>query len=397
MASALVQKCTMNTKAVRCTPASRGSVKVYAAAKPASKKPSSSKPLFFFGASTFFAAPAFAEDADNVDSAVNTVVDVVKATGGVVRSGIDVLSSGVTALQQGYEIAAPVLKQGIDAVAPVLSQAYKVTSEVAVPALKAAGPVVQSGLQEATKALDASGLSAKTVSDTTSVVTKTAATATQTVSPYATQLFNFLASKDPVTLGEYALGVVALYYLAPPVLGLLGGSLRGYAGELTPATALDGLVSESGVVLIDIRTLREKEQSGVPDVPSAGRDKVLEVEFATTEDKKLRNSLRDPSSIEAQVTALQIASLKRVGKGTKIVLLDRYGPVARQVAKELSSKGFGKVFTIAGGFDGGKGWVQSKLQIKPVAGSYGGASPFAAATRIISRSDGRKALPAPAK
>jgi hypothetical protein len=49
------------------------------------------------------------------------------------------------------------------------------------------------------------------------------------------------------------------------------------------------------------------------------------------------------------------------------VLLDRYGPAARTVAKELNRKGYNKVFVIQGGFDGRSGWVQSKLQIKPAA------------------------------
>jgi hypothetical protein len=49
------------------------------------------------------------------------------------------------------------------------------------------------------------------------------------------------------------------------------------------------------------------------------------------------------------------------------ILLDRYGPAARTVAKELNRKGYNKVFVIQGGFDGRGGWVQSKLQIKPAA------------------------------
>lgn len=49
----------------------------------------------------------------------------------------------------------------------------------------------------------------------------------------------------------------------------------------------------------------------------------IEVEFASTEDKKLRNALRNPTAIEASVTSLQIASLKSVSKGSKIILLDR--------------------------------------------------------------------------
>lgn len=55
-------------------------------------------------------------------------------------------------------------------------------------------------------------------------------------------------------LAEYGLGAVALYYLAPALLGGFVGSLRGFAGEVTAAQALDLLASDGSAVLIDIRT-----------------------------------------------------------------------------------------------------------------------------------------------
>jgi hypothetical protein len=45
---------------------------------------------------------------------------------------------------------------------------------------------------------------------------------------------------------------------------------------------------------------KEKETSGIPDVPGGG-NKLVAVEYATIEDKKLRGSLRDAGFIEAQV------------------------------------------------------------------------------------------------
>lgn len=83
---------------------------------------------------------------------------------------------------------------------------------------------------------------------------------------------------------------------------------RGFAGELAAAAALDSLVNEGNVVLIDIRTSKEKEGSGIPDLPSAANGKSLEVEYAITEDKRLRGQLRDPAAIEAQITALQVGT-----------------------------------------------------------------------------------------
>lgn len=57
-----------------------------------------------------------------------------------------------------------------------------------------------------------------------------------------------------VVLAEYGLGAAALYYLAPALLGGFVGSLRGFAGEVTAAQALDLVGSDGGAVLIDIRT-----------------------------------------------------------------------------------------------------------------------------------------------
>ena len=63
----------------------------------------------------------------------------------------------------------------------------------------------------------------------------------------------------------------------------------------------------------------------------------------------------------AQVTVLQIAALKKVSKGTRVLLLDRNGGGAKAIARELTRRGFRKVFVVQGGFSG---WTSSKLQTK---------------------------------
>ena len=49
------------------------------------------------------------------------------------------------------------------------------------------------------------------------------------------------------------------------------------------------------------------------------------------------------------MTALQIAALKRLGRGSTVFLLDRNGGSAVAVAKELNKKGFKKAFVVSGG------------------------------------------------
>jgi len=55
---------------------------------------------------------------------------------------------------------------------------------------------------------------------------------------------------------------------------------------------------------------------------------------------------RDVSAEDAvQVTVLSIAALKKVSKGTRVLLLDRNGAQSKQIAKALAKKGFKKVIT----------------------------------------------------
>ncbi len=55
---------------------------------------------------------------------------------------------------------------------------------------------------------------------------------------------------------------------------------------------------------------------------------------------------------DSQVTAEEVASLKKVGKGSTLLLLDNNNGRAKDVAKRLASKGFRRAFTVANGFKG---------------------------------------------
>jgi rhodanese-related sulfurtransferase len=324
------------------------------------------------------AAPAV--DVVNVDSAIETISAAIKSAGEVAKAGVSVVEAGIKIAQEAYVVAAPIIKQGVDAVTPLVNQAL----DLAGPAVKSALPAIQASTKDLPKVLESTGVDFKIFGD----VSKTAGEATSAATPYINKAYAFTTSTEPILLGEYAIGAFAIYLLAPTLLGAFAGTFRGYAGELSAIAALDMLSNDASALLVDVRTIAEKEQSGMADVPSAVSGKVVEVEYAVTEDRKLRGQLRDPSAIEAQVTALQIASLKRAGSGNTIILMCRYGSQAGNVAKELSKKGFSKVYIVQGGFDGGSGWVKSKLQIKPVSSSSGGFG-------TISSRSGRKALPAP--
>lgn len=53
-----------------------------------------------------------------------------------------------------------------------------------------------------------------------------------------------------------------------------------------------------------------------------------------------------------QVTVLELSSLKKIRKGSTLLLLDRNGSASKAVAKELTRLGFSKALVISGGFNG---------------------------------------------
>lgn len=290
-----------------------------------------------------------------VDSAVSSVVDLVKATGEIVKQGVSAAQTGAGYAKSAYDQVAPVVKNAVDAATPVVKEGVRAAAD-------AAGPALQTGLQSAKDALVTSGVDTSAAAP----LVKSTGEAVTTAKPFVDQAINFVTTTEPALLGQYALGLVAAWVLAPPLLKVAAGALRGYAGDVTPAAALTAVESEGGAVIVDIRSIREKEQGGTPDIPNSS--KLIELEYAAIEDRKVRSQLKNSTDLEIKVTALQIAALKRLGGGSTVFLMDRTGSgAAKAVAKELAGRGVGRVYLIKGGF---QGWVASKLRVK--TSSYAG-------------------------
>lgn len=125
-------------------------------------------------------------------------------------------------------------------------------------------------------------------------------------------------------------------------------------GVLTPAQTLD-LISTKNYFLIDIRTEKEKDKAGIPRLPSSAKSKLIAIPWVTLlpqplcticdpiclhDDNefcclpwlfsleelpsKLRGLVRNVKKVEAEMAALKIAYLKRVNKGSNIVILDSW-------------------------------------------------------------------------
>lgn len=118
---------------------------------------------------------------------------------------------------------------------------------------------------------------------------------------------------------------------------------------------------------------------------------------------KVKSLVRNPKKVEAEIVALKISFLKKINKGSNIVIMDswvflnfliiyliphsyfpsglivdlhlcitlvindillfifRYSDSAKTVAKSLTSFGFNNCWIMTDGFSGGKGWLQSRL------------------------------------
>lgn len=296
----------------------------------------------------------------SVDSAVDQLVNAIRAAGGVVQQGLDVAGAGAQKAKEALDVASPYVKSAADTVAPYAKTAADVLKDAAGPALRSAQPTLQSSLSDAQKLLQQQGLDTAAVQGASQQATSQASGLFAQAKPILSEAVHFVQTTPPGLLAEYAFGALGVYLLGPKVLGLAFGGLRGYAGDVSAPAALDLVSTRGNTFIVDLRSEREKENGGALDIPGNGR--LIELEYAEVGDRKLRSQLRNVSGLELQVTAMEVAALKKIGKGSTLLLLDRNGGQSRAVAKQLRQKGFKRAFVVSGGFGG---WTGAKLRVKP--------------------------------
>lgn len=322
------------------------------------------------------ATPTAAQAAPSVDSAVEVTVQGVQGAGELLKRGFSAAVTAAEYAADAFETVRPGLSSAIEQATPIVKQSYQEVSKVAGPAISSAVPVITSTTKNL---LDQSGLDVSGLQTTTDSTVRTATEAYTAATPTINKIISFLTTTEPETLAKGGVGLVGAYYLLPVALKALFGSLRGYSGELSAPKAVDLVSQSDNAILVDLRSSKEKGAVGVPDVPSNARGRFVELESAEIE-RRLRGQLRDANAVEAQITALEVAALKRVNRSSTLILLDRNGSQSKQVAKELSRLGFGAVYIVEGGFSG---WSASKLQIRPPVPGAGGAQAFSPVANII--------------
>ncbi|CAN6239559.1 unnamed protein product [Urochloa humidicola] len=287
------------------------------------------------------AAPAAALSKDDVTGSLTKVVDTVDQAIGVGGKVAEQVSGVVKALGEAAKPALPALKSAAD------------------EAVKLAAPAVSGASKQATEALQGAGVDPAPVLTAAKTAAEQGSKVIDAAKPVASATVETIASMAPEDLAVAAGAAFLAYLLLPPVWSLVSYTLRGYKGELTPAQALD-MVTTQGYVLVDVRTDKDKAKAGVPQLPSNAKNKLISVPLEELP-SKLKGMVRSAKKAEAEITALKISYLKKIGKGSNVIIMDSYNDISKTVAKTLNSVGFKNCWVMAGGFSGRKGWAQSRL------------------------------------
>ncbi|PQM41158.1 calcium sensing receptor chloroplastic [Prunus yedoensis var. nudiflora] len=295
-----------------------------------------------------FEAKALSLSKDQIVSSLTEVektIDQVQQVGSTVFDGTErVLEAILNAVKPGIDVALPIAKQAGEQALKIASPAISEVSKKAQEAIQSSGFDTQPVLGAAKTVADAAGQTTRVIEE---------------AKPIASSTIQTISSADPIVIVGSAGALFLTYLLLPPIWSALSFSLRGYKGSLTPAQTLD-LISTKNYLLIDIRPEKDKDKAGIPRLPSSAKSKMIAIPLEELP-SKLRGLVRNTKKVEAEIAALKISYLKRVNKGSNIVILDSYSDSGKIVARALTSLGFKNCWTVADGFSGSKGWLQSRL------------------------------------
>lgn len=318
---------------------------------------------------SLWASPALAVSAEEVAVVLTRVQDVYLQIVGVVRAAGEMFGMVLNQIAQ-------LVGAGMSAVSPfirnIISMAVQLSTNIVLGVTVPTENFLLSIGINATPAVVAFKTIALTIKEASKQITKA-------LEPVVSSILQSMLVIDSLFLLRTAGAVVLFYFLTPPVITSITCAARGYKGDLSASQALD-LIMKRDYLLIDVRTEKEKSKSGVASLPRYAINSVLYVPVEELS-LKFKGQLRDYRKAEAEVAAIKISYLRRINKSSKLVILDRYGDMAKSVARSLMKLGLKNSWVVTDGFDGGRGWVQSRL------GTASHSSSIAAIlspTRIIS-------------
>lgn len=124
----------------------------------------------------------------------------------------------------------------------------------------------------------------------------------------------------------------------------------GYAGDISAVEAWELLKKKADAVLVDVRTLQEWEQSGLPDLTGLGKS-------------VLRLSWRLMPLGEASRQFVSEFSQLQVAPNTPVLLICRSGGRSQAAAVALTQNGHTRCFNVADGYEGPQGWREYRLPV----------------------------------
>lgn len=304
--------------------------------------------LFSQSHNSFFEAKAFTLPKEGIVSSLTKVEETIDQVGEVGSKALD-FSKDI------FKVVTDALKPVVDAALPVLRSA-------AEEVVKITTPVVSDASKQAKEALQGAGIdpspvlsAVKTVADAAQQITKVI----EGAKPIAASTFEAITSTDPSVIVVSAGALFLAYLLFPSIWSIVSFNFRGYKGNLSPAQTLDVLSSQN-YIMIDIRSEKDKNKAGIPLLPSSAKNKMISIPLEELPNK-LKGLVQNVKKVEAELVAAKISYVKRINKGSNIVIMDSYSDTAMIVAKTLTSLGFKNCWVVADGFSGGRGWLQSRL------------------------------------
>ena len=138
--------------------------------------------------------------------------------------------------------------------------------------------------------------------------------------------------------------------LGVPLLLAYNAAYGGYNGVVKPVKVME-MLQNGDAVLVDVRTPEERKQAGVPLLKLAARGKGVAVPLPALSPSVSRQ-VSNPRGLAVEILGQQISSISKLNPQTKVVVMDRKGEVAKDVARACRAAGVRTAYVMDGGFNG---------------------------------------------
>lgn len=137
--------------------------------------------------------------------------------------------------------------------------------------------------------------------------------------------------------------------LGVPLVLAYGVVYGGYNGVVKPAKAME-MLQGGDVVLVDVRRAEDRAQDGVPLLKLAARGKGVALPFPELPTSVSRQ-VSDPRGLATEILGQQIRSISKLNPDTKVIVMDRKGELAKDVARACRAAGVRSAYVMGGGFN----------------------------------------------